>query len=92
MKIIDVIKSYTIDEMADFLDEYTSSGDSPWNDWFDENYCEKCMPEISTESYYYGYMECAYCELHGNCKYFQNMKEVPNNKEVIKMWLETEDY
>lgn len=92
MKIIDVIKSFNTEELAEFLDNFGTLDYNPWNDWWNENYCEKCMPEISTESYYYGYMECAYCELHGNCKYFQNMKEVPNNKEVIKMWLETEDY
>lgn len=92
MKIIDVIKSFTTDEMADFLDKYTAMGDTPWEDWFDENYCNKCMPEISPDSYYCGYVDCAYCELHNNCKYFPEMNETPSYKQVIKMWLETEDY
>lgn len=87
MKIIDVIKSFNLDEMVEFLTKYSSLDENPWNDWWDENYCSKCMPEISTESYYCGYMECTYCELHGNCKYFPDMKEVPNYEQVIKMWL-----
>ena len=92
MKIIDVIKSFTIDEMVDFLDEHTTMGGTPWEEWFDENYCSKCMPEVSPESYYCGFVDCAYCELHNKCKYFLDMDDVPDYKQVIKMWLETEDY
>lgn len=33
---------------------------------------------------------CSYCELNGNCKFFPDLDEVPDNKKIIKMWLETE--
>lgn len=92
MKIIDVIKSYTVDEMADFLDEYSMHDSNPWFDWWDENYCSKCMEEISFNPYYGRDCRYAYCELHNNCRHFQDMEEVPDSKQILKMWLETEDY
>lgn len=92
MKIIDVIKSYTTDEMVDFLDEYSMHDSNPWFDWWDENYCSKCMTEIKFTPYCGRYFEYAYCELHNNCRYFQDMEEVPDSKQILKIWLETEDY
>ena len=32
---------------------------------------------------------CSYCELNGNCKFFPDLDEAPDNKMIIKMWLET---
>ena len=33
---------------------------------------------------------CSYCELNGNCKFFPNLDETPDNKRITKMWLESE--
>lgn len=30
---------------------------------------------------------CSYCELEGHCKYFPNMDTVPDNEDIIKVWL-----
>jgi hypothetical protein len=30
----------------------------------------------------------AWCEFHEKCKFFPNLEEIPDDKEIIKMWLE----
>lgn len=92
MKAIDTIKSFTIDEMVDFLDEYSIHDLTPWFIWWDKNYCNKCMEEIKFNPYYERNSEYTYCELNNNCRYFQDLNEVPDSKQVLRMWLETEDY
>ena len=95
------VNSKNIDEFAEWLDEHGIYDDSDWDKWFNKNYCQKCeaiiMPREEyariagwSRSDYRGNIECAYCEVNGKCRYFQNMDKVPNNIEVIKMWLETE--
>ena len=32
-------------------------------------------------------VDCTYCELNNHCKFFPQIAEIPDNKEVIKMWL-----
>jgi ATP-dependent helicase/DNAse subunit B len=39
---------------------------------------------------YSGEIECTYCELENKCRFFQELDDVPDNKEMIKMWLEEE--
>lgn len=95
------INSKNIDEFAEWLDKHGIYDGSDWDKWFNKNYCQKCeaiiMPReeyarIVGWSYsgYRGNIECAYCEVNGKCRYFQDMDKIPNNIEVIKMWLETE--
>ena len=95
------IKSKSIDEIAEWIDKYVMYDDSPWSKWWNENYCQKCeavtMPaeEYSRivgwgHSYYCGDIECGYCEVNGKCRYFQDMDDIPDNEEIIKMWLESE--
>lgn len=96
------INSKNIDEFAEWLDKYGAYDDSAWSKWFDENYCQKCKTVIMpreeyaridgwSRSDYCGDIECGYCEIRDKCQYFQDKDEVPNNKEIIKMWLETEE-
>lgn len=95
------IKSKNIDELAEWIDTYVIFDDSLWMKWWDENYCQKCeVVAMPREEYarivgwghsdYRGGIVCGYCEVNGKCRYFQDMDNVPNNKEIIKMWLETE--
>lgn len=95
------IKSKSIDELVEWTHTYRQHDDSVWNKWFDENYCQKCETvTIPKEEYariigwghsdYRGDIECGYCEANGKCRYFQDMDGIPDNKEIIKMWLETE--
>ena len=96
------IKSKNIDELAEWLDKYGAYDGSPWMEWWNENYCQKCeMVTMPREEYahivgwkpcpdYHGNIECGYCEVNGRCRYFEDMDEVPDNTEIIKMWLESE--
>lgn len=92
----DKIKSMNIDELSEWLDMYGQIDNSPWIKWWNETYCKSCPSEI-------GYVvddtgrnqwnipyECTWCELHGKCKFFQELKDLPDNKEIIEMWLENE--
>lgn len=78
------IRFMGIDEFAKWLDRYGSIDDAPWLDWWDKNYCNKCVAESINGHEY------AWCELNCKCKYFQDMKDIPNSEQVIKMWLELE--
>lgn len=94
-----------IDEFAEWLDKYGVYDSSPWMEWWNENYCQKCETVTMTReeyaniagwyrcpdycSYIEDTVECGYCEVNGKCRYFQDMDEVPSNKEIIKMWLQT---
>lgn len=79
-----IIKEKSIDEIADWLDKNVWSDETPWLRWWDDNYCKKCMAELK------GLKEYGWCELNGNCKFFQDKEDVPSMKEIIKMWLESE--
>ena len=91
MKAFDNIKNKNIDELAEWLDENIVCDSAPWWKYFDENYCGKCEPiEMETTSTFGCTMEYAYCELNGNCKFFKDREDIPDNKQIIKMWLESE--
>lgn len=90
MTVFDSIKNKNIDELVDWIDEHFDFDNAPYWRWWDENYCKKCEP-IETGTNVFGYpLEHAYCEVYGNCKFFKDMKEIPNSKQTIKMWLESE--
>lgn len=80
-------KFKNIDELVDWLDEYGDFDNAPWNKWWDKNYCSKCEPITSGSGYGYEY---APCEFSNKCVFFENMNEIPDHKQVIKMWLELE--
>ena len=79
-----------IDKFVDWLDKYWTTYDSPWIKWWDDNYCKKCESE---ETYVAGFnRECnvAWCELNKGCKFFKEIQAIPNDKQIIKMWLKSE--
>lgn len=86
MNNFDIFKMKNLDELADWLDKHGAYDNSIWGDWFDKNYCSKCEPVVTDEFT----NEYAWCELNGKCKYFQELDMIPSNKQVVKMWLETE--
>ena len=90
MKVIDQLKSKNIDEFSEWLDEHFTSEYTPWEQWFNKNYCNKCPSEIGKCELYENEMEFAWCELHDKCKFFPDMDSTPDSKQVIKMWLESE--
>lgn len=89
----DKIKSMTNEELAEWLGKYGNFEESPWLNWFDNNYCSNCESEIVSYTDSKGdnrNMECAWCEVFGKCKFFQDISNIPDDKHMIKMWLESE--
>ena len=84
MTVLDNFKSFNIDEFIDWLDEYVSFDTAPWMWWWDNTYCKNCPTEDEYVSDY------AWCEVHNKCRYFLDMDETPDVKQIIKMWLESE--
>jgi hypothetical protein len=95
------IQSMSLEDFAEWLDEHGQFDDSPWMHWFAQKYCDKCesikcryqdveqllgFDAMSSERE----VECAYCEVYGKCKYFEEIDDIPNNLEIIKMWLNKE--
>jgi hypothetical protein len=90
MTVFDDINSKDIDEFVYWLDEVGMHDCSLWVKWWDDNYCNKCKPEVVDDPETGGQFCNAYCELHGNCKYFKDLDDIPSIKQIIKMWLESE--
>lgn len=95
MTVFESFKANNIDELAEWLDKNISCIDeTPWIKWWDNNYCNKCESEIVRTPYFLGgerEQECGWCELNDKCKYFQHLDDIPDNKYVIKLWLESEN-
>ena len=95
------LKSMPIDELAKWLDQNGIIDNSPWNVYFDNKYCANCESimckyedvekVLEFKPFYSGDVECAYCEIYNECRYFENFDGTPGNLEVIKMWLESEE-
>jgi hypothetical protein len=91
-----------LDQLTEWLDKNGMFDNSPWLNSFTEKYCSKCESikckyadaEEKLGFYLYarcsGEVECVYCELYNRCRFFENLEDVPDNKEMIKMWLEEE--
>lgn len=84
------LKNMSTEDLAEWLDQYGQFDNSPWMSWFDQKYCKNCEDIMC--KYEDGEREfpCSYCELNGNCKFVPDLDEEPDNKRIIKMWLETE--
>ena len=89
------LKNMDIETLAEWFDEYGQFDGSPWCEWWDENYCDKCpsetvyVTEHEGEYQWQASYECAWCELHNKCKYFSDLEESPSCKDIVKMWLQS---
>lgn len=90
MTVFDNFKNKNIDELVDWLDEYGAFDNSPWTKYFDNNYCSECESEYAYIEEFNSERECSYCELNNKCRFFQDLDDTPDNKQIIKMWLESE--
>lgn len=91
MNYFEYIKNMNIDEFAAWLDkEFSWFYDTPWEEWWSKNYCNKCEPEFIEWEGRFDKVPIGWCELHDKCKYFQSLDDIPNSKQVCKMWLEKE--
>lgn len=89
MTMFENLKSMDIDELVEWFEENCLHNDDPCIRWFDETYCKNCEPIINNNEMGYK-MEYAYCELNGKCRYFKDMDTMPDNKQTIKLWLESQ--
>ena len=101
MTNFDKLKSMTVEELAKFIDDNGMYDDTPWMNWWDENYCNKCESVILnledtkkilelSPLFEDDETECAYCEVHHKCRYFPELEEEPSMLDIVKMWLEAE--
>lgn len=95
------LKKMSLEDLAEWLDENGVFDGSPWSEFFNKEYCEKCeaikcnyvdaKETLGIQLFSYGdSIECAHCEIYGKCKFFPEFDDVPDNKTVIKLWLEEE--
>lgn len=90
MTIFDDMRSKSIDEFTEWLDNYGQFDNSPWMKWFDEKFCSNCKPIMCHCEGSEVEFPCSWCELNDKCKFFLDMDHSPDNKDIIKMWLESE--
>lgn len=85
-----------LDELVEWLDKNGAYDGNPWGKWFNKTYCRKCKAVVFESvtdcygDYWEGEHEFSWCEIYGKCRYFENMKKVPDRKQTIKLWLESE--
>ena len=85
------IRAMTIDNLAEYLNDKWLHDNDPSMEWWNDNYCSKCE-SVSIYAEYLGRnLDFAWCELNGKCKFCSELDRLPNSKEVMKMWLESED-
>lgn len=99
MTIYDKFTTSSLESLAEWIADFGNHDDSPWMDWFDKTYCQKCESEIITREeseaklgfllMYASKTECSYCEVYRECRFFPN-RPSPDMKEIVKMWLEQE--
>lgn len=89
MSYYEFLCNLSLNEMANVLSSWDGGANFPWEHWFDNTYCKKCMAEVRCEED--GRItECVYCELHPNkCKFFDNFDSL-DSTALCKMWLESD--
>ena len=81
-------KNMNLEELAIWLDVYGEFDNSPWMQWWDENFCDKCESiKMSYPDTPHITFPVGWCELEHKCKFFQDRDDMPSNKEIITMWL-----
>ena len=100
MTNFDKITSMSLEELAEWIDNNGLVDNTPWQEWWDKTYCQQCdtikvtadeaeevlgfTPLITDTNF-----ECAYCEIHDECKFFMN-QDINKSKTIIKLWLEAD--
>ena len=81
MTNIERLRAMSLDEFSLWLDENALFDNSPWMNWFDKEYCEKCEAEkVMMKN---GEIcPCVYCEIHEHCRFFPDVP-IPVNYDII---------
>lgn len=83
------IINMNVEELASFFNKPNEVDRTPWDDWFEENYCKNCEPIEEEEEN--GRTACyAYCEIYDKCKYFADYPDFITEKDTIELWLNAE--
>lgn len=91
MNNFEKFKLMNVDELADWIDKHGQFDNSPWMEWFDKTYCKNCESIMSSISKWNNIeVPCSYCELNDKCKFFPDLDYIPDNKDIIEMWLVSE--
>ncbi len=96
MTVFENIHSQNLDELVEWLNKNGAYDETPWQKWFDKTYCRKCEGVVCGlvadcyGDYWSEEHEFAWCELYNNCRYFKDMGKVPDRKQTIRLWLESE--
>ena len=84
------LNTMDIEALAEWLDKHGQYDGSPWCEWFDDTYCKNCESIMCHYEDSEHEFPCGWCEVNDKCKFFPNMDDVPNSKEIVKMWLESD--
>ena len=84
------LQSMSVDQLAEWLDKHMQYDSSPWCEWWDKQCCNQCEPVVGYVPDFDRECKFAWCELYGKCRFYQDRDDIPNNKDIIKMWLESE--
>ena len=100
MNNFEKLQSMSIYDLAAWLDKNGIIDNSPWMLHFNDKYCKNCESVmckyedaekvVGFKPFYDDEIECAYCEVYNKCRYFPDMDETPDGKEMVKLWLEAE--
>lgn len=86
------LRSMTIDDMAGYLDACWSHDDDPSMEWWNKKYCNNCEPVYKYAECFNREVDFAWCEVNGGqCKYFPELDGLPDNRQIMKMWLESDE-
>ena len=101
MNNFEKLKAMSVEDLAAWLDKNGIIDNSPWLEDFNNKYCANCESimckyedikgSIGFQPYFSERgIECAYCEIYKKCRYFEDMDEVPDGKEMVRLWLNSE--
>lgn len=90
MTVFENIKQMNMDTLIDCLDKLHFPEYAPWMQWYNKTYCQNCDTVTANVQYLMKTCECAWCEIHGKCKFFPKLDDGPDRKQMIKLWLESE--
>lgn len=90
MTVFENLKSMNIDKLSEWIDKHGEFDNSPWIIQFDKNYCSKCESVKGRYEDSERELDFCWCEIYNKCKFFQDIDSVPDTKQMIKLWLESE--
>lgn len=90
MNNFEKLQSMSTEEFSAWLNQNGMWDNSPWSIWLDQKYCQNCEEVICKSPDDSRNYICSYCEIYDKCRFFPEHEDVPDGKEIIKMWLESE--